>query len=165
MRVWAIFAENAEAHFYSFSIAFQVNVIGHVMFTAALMPSLKTAKDAAPSVVMNMSARVGSITDNGLGGWYSYRMSKTALNQATRTMAHELKRQGGWAIAMHPVWPLLLTPPPLSPVTVWAHDPFTRSSGNDRHRPEQAVSEECQEGLVVPRGIFGLMHVGCGRWA
>jgi NAD(P)-dependent dehydrogenase (short-subunit alcohol dehydrogenase family) len=84
------------------------------MFTAALMPSLKTTKDAAPSVVMNMSARVGSITDNGLGGWYSYRMSKTALNQATRTMAHELKRQGGWAIAMHPVQPLLLAALPLS---------------------------------------------------
>merc|ERR1712032_1186676 len=36
------------------------------------------------------------------GGWYSYRMSKSALNQATRTMAHELKRKSIWSIALHP---------------------------------------------------------------
>ena len=53
-------------------------------------------------MVANLSARVGSISDNGLGGWYSYRMSKSALNQATRTMAHELKRQSTWCIALHP---------------------------------------------------------------
>lgn len=33
------------------------------------------------AVVANLSARVGSIGDNGLGGWHSYRASKTALNQ------------------------------------------------------------------------------------
>ena len=54
------------------------------------------------SVVVNLSARVGSISDNQLGGWYSYRMSKSALNQATRTLALELKRQSAWAIALHP---------------------------------------------------------------
>jgi NAD(P)-dependent dehydrogenase (short-subunit alcohol dehydrogenase family) len=54
------------------------------------------------AVVVNISARVGSISDNGLGGWYSYRMSKAALNQATRTMAIELKRHAVWCIALHP---------------------------------------------------------------
>ena len=46
-----------------------------------------------PSVVANMSARVGSIGDNQLGGWYSYRASKTALNQLTKTMAIECSRR------------------------------------------------------------------------
>ena len=40
-----------------------------------------------------MSARVGSIGDNGLGGWYSYRASKSALNQLTKTMSLECARR------------------------------------------------------------------------
>jgi len=51
------------------------------------------SKEAAHvSVVANISARVGSITDNRLGGWYSYRMSKAALNMATKTLSVELGR-------------------------------------------------------------------------
>ena len=44
-------------------------------------------------MIANMSARVGSIGDNSLGGWYSYRASKTALNQLTKTMAIECTRR------------------------------------------------------------------------
>ena len=88
-----------------------VNLIGPVMFSKELLPLMaqrkrrgKNSEDQGRpnSVVANLSARVGSISDNGLGGWYSYRMSKSALNQATRTMAHELKRQSTWCIALHP---------------------------------------------------------------
>jgi len=86
-----------------------VNVVGHVMLIQALQRMLKTntnakqqSQRASPSIVVNLSARVGSISDNELGGWYSYRMSKAALNQATRTMAHELKRQGTLIVAVHP---------------------------------------------------------------
>jgi NAD(P)-dependent dehydrogenase (short-subunit alcohol dehydrogenase family) len=85
-----------------------VNVIGPVMLCKELAPLMKsktTAKGPGGrpiSVVANLSARVGSIADNELGGWYSYRLSKAALNQATRTMAHELKQQGTWSIALHP---------------------------------------------------------------
>jgi NAD(P)-dependent dehydrogenase (short-subunit alcohol dehydrogenase family) len=87
-----------------------VNVIGPVMLCKELAPLMKSKTTAAKakeggrpiSVVANLSARVGSIADNELGGWYSYRLSKAALNQATRTMAHELKRQGTWSIALHP---------------------------------------------------------------
>lgn len=43
-------------------------------------------------VIANISARVGSISDNKLGGWYSYRMSKAALNMATKTLSVELGR-------------------------------------------------------------------------
>lgn len=82
-----------------------VNVIGPVMFCKELIPIMKTkgSKDGRPpSIIANISARVGSIADNEIGGWYSYRFSKAALNQATRTMAHELKRQGTWSVALHP---------------------------------------------------------------
>ncbi len=87
-----------------------VNLIGPVMFSKELLPYLKQKRrrsssdsDVRPhAIVANLSARVGSISDNGLGGWYSYRMSKSALNQATRTMALELKRHSAWAIALHP---------------------------------------------------------------
>jgi NAD(P)-dependent dehydrogenase (short-subunit alcohol dehydrogenase family) len=93
---------------------FQVNVIGPVMLSKALIPLMSQTRqrrqraddeDASyrpTAVIANLSARVGSISDNGLGGWYSYRMSKAALNQATRTLANEMKRQSVWCIALHP---------------------------------------------------------------
>ncbi|XP_029691044.1 uncharacterized protein isoform X2 [Takifugu rubripes] len=43
-------------------------------------------------IIVNITAKVGSIGDNGLGGWYSYRMSKAALNMATRNLSIELAR-------------------------------------------------------------------------
>ena len=88
-----------------------VNAIGPMMLSKEISPLMKSKargrkageEKARPvSVVVNLSARVGSISDNGLGGWYSYRMSKAALNQGTRTLSHELKRDGTWAIALHP---------------------------------------------------------------
>ena len=74
------------------------------MFTQQLAPLLTHTRSAGrpQAVVANLSARVGSISDNGLGGWYSYRMSKTALNQATRTMALEFRRKGVWCVSLHP---------------------------------------------------------------
>ena len=70
-----------------------VNCIGHVMLTKSLVPLLKKKSDATSlSKIVNITARVGSITDNGLGGWYSYRMSKSAMNMFTKTTSVELKR-------------------------------------------------------------------------
>jgi NAD(P)-dependent dehydrogenase (short-subunit alcohol dehydrogenase family) len=88
-----------------------VNLIGPVMLSKELAPLMMQRRkkkksseeeERAVAVIANLSARVGSISDNGLGGWYSYRMSKAALNQATRTMALELKRQSTWCVALHP---------------------------------------------------------------
>jgi NAD(P)-dependent dehydrogenase (short-subunit alcohol dehydrogenase family) len=88
-----------------------VNLIGPVMLSKELAPLMMQRRkkkkspdeeERAIAVIANLSARVGSIADNGLGGWYSYRMSKAALNQATRTMALELKRQATWCVALHP---------------------------------------------------------------
>ena len=51
-----------------------------------------------------LSARVGSIGDNQLGGWYGYRASKAALNQMVRTASVELRRRHPQAlcVALHP---------------------------------------------------------------
>ena len=59
---------------------------------------------AGKSVFVTLSARVGSIGDNDLGGWYSYQASKAALNQLVRTAAIELGRQRPAAVCvtLHP---------------------------------------------------------------
>jgi len=56
------------------------------------------------AVIVNLSARVGSISDNFLGGWYGYRSSKAALNQLTRTLSIELQRNLPLSVcvALHP---------------------------------------------------------------
>ncbi|KAF8758836.1 Enoyl-(Acyl carrier protein) reductase [Rhizoctonia solani] len=56
------------------------------------------------SVLASISARVGSIQDNELGGWYSYRASKAAVNQVIKTLSLELKARKvpGVALAYHP---------------------------------------------------------------
>jgi NAD(P)-dependent dehydrogenase (short-subunit alcohol dehydrogenase family) len=56
------------------------------------------------SVFASLSAKVGSIGDNQLGGWYSYRASKAALNQLVHTAAIELARRRPEAVcvALHP---------------------------------------------------------------
>lgn len=82
-----------------------VHVVGPVMLIKALAPFLKKPRGRAseqPSIIVNFSARVASMSDNLTGGWTSYRVSKCALNQVTRTLAQELKRQGTWIVAYHP---------------------------------------------------------------
>ncbi|KAK3938423.1 putative short-chain dehydrogenase reductase [Diplogelasinospora grovesii] len=54
---------------------------------------------------VNMSARVGSVTDNRLGGWYSYRSSKAAVNALTKTLDHQLEARSGnkaMCVSYHP---------------------------------------------------------------
>ena len=60
--------------------------------------------DAQRGVLAVLSAKVGSIEDNRLGGWYSYRASKAALNMLLKTAAIELKRSRPQAVlvALHP---------------------------------------------------------------
>jgi NAD(P)-dependent dehydrogenase (short-subunit alcohol dehydrogenase family) len=81
--------------------AFAVNAIGPALLMKHFLPLLpRTGK----SVFATLSAKVGSIGDNRLGGWYSYRASKAALNQLVRTAAIELKRSHPEAlcVAIHP---------------------------------------------------------------
>jgi len=61
-------------------------------------------KNAPNPAIIALSARVGSIADNHLGGWYSYRCSKAALNMAVKTLAIEWQRTLPHAtlVAYHP---------------------------------------------------------------
>lgn len=80
---------------------FQVNAIGPALVGKHFLPLLPRDRRA---VFAALSARVGSISDNRLGGWYGYRASKAALNQFIRTLAVEEKRRNPQAIlvALHP---------------------------------------------------------------
>lgn len=69
--------------------SFQVNAIGPVMLLRHFAPLLA----AGPSIYAKLSARVGSISDNKLGGWYGYRASKAAMNMLLQTAAIELQRK------------------------------------------------------------------------
>lgn len=81
--------------------AFAVNAIGPALILKHFLPLLPRDRRAVLAV---LSAKVGSIADNRLGGWYSYRASKAALNQIARTAAVELRRTHPKAIcvAFHP---------------------------------------------------------------
>jgi NAD(P)-dependent dehydrogenase (short-subunit alcohol dehydrogenase family) len=80
---------------------FSVNAIGPALAFKHFAPLLPRCRRSALAA---LSARVGSIGDNRLGGWYSYRASKAALNQIIRTFAIELARKRPQAIiaGLHP---------------------------------------------------------------
>lgn len=80
---------------------FEVNTIGPAIVAKHFLPLMpRTGK----SVFAALSARVGSISDNKLGGWYGYRASKAALNMLIKTLAIEDKRRNdrGIVVALHP---------------------------------------------------------------
>ncbi|RUO39012.1 short-chain dehydrogenase [Pseudidiomarina aestuarii] len=81
-RIEDLSAEALEQTYY-------VNAVLPMLLLQALKSKLPTN---SPCVWVQLSAKVGSITDNYLGGWYSYRASKAALNMLLKTAAIELKR-------------------------------------------------------------------------
>jgi NAD(P)-dependent dehydrogenase (short-subunit alcohol dehydrogenase family) len=81
--------------------AFRVNAIGPAALTQALLPNLRAGRRRT---VVNLSSGLGSISENESGGWLAYRASKAALNQLTRTMAAELKKDRFICIVMSPGW-------------------------------------------------------------
>ena len=80
---------------------FQVNSIGAILLAKHLMPLFKKKDE---SVFACISAKVGSIGDNRLGGWYGYRASKAALNMFLKTTAIEYSRRCPQTrmLALHP---------------------------------------------------------------
>lgn len=73
----------------AFMTVMRINALGPLLVAkhfSSLLPR------SSPSHLAAISARVGSIGDNRLGGWYSYRSSKAALNQGFRTLSVELRR-------------------------------------------------------------------------
>ena len=106
---------------------FQVNVFGPILLVKKLLPLIKKAKGVK---IVFLTARVGSVSDNELGGWHSYRSSKTALNMMIKNLSIELKRlnKEHCVIGIHPG-------------TVKSHlsEPFLRHVKHDVFSPKDSV--------------------------
>ena len=107
--------------------AFALNAIGPALLMKHFLPLLPRRGKA---VFATLSARVGSIGDNQLGGWYGYRASKAALNQLVRSAAIELRRRHPDAVcaALHP-----------GTVATGLSAPFTKA-GLDVQTPAEAAA-------------------------
>jgi NAD(P)-dependent dehydrogenase (short-subunit alcohol dehydrogenase family) len=109
--------------------SFAVNAIGPIVLARYLEPLLAKSERA---VFAAISARVGSIADNRLGGWYSYRASKAALNMLIKTLAIE------WARRKPPITCLALHP---GTVDTDLSRPFLRDGARHRFSAELAVRQ------------------------
>ena len=80
---------------------FQVNVYGPILLVKKLLPLIKKSQGVK---IIFLTARVASISDNELGGWYSYRSSKTSLNMMIKNLSIELQRANkeNIVIGIHP---------------------------------------------------------------
>jgi len=76
---------------------FEINALGPLRVTKGLLGALKQG-----SKVAIVTSRMGSIADNTSGGSYGYRMSKTAVNMAGVSLAHDLKKDGVAVLLVHP---------------------------------------------------------------
>lgn len=78
-----------------------VNVVGPALVAKHFLPEMRPS---SPSIFAVLSARVGSISDNRLGGWHAYRSSKAALNMLVKNLSIEMARKNDAAIvvALHP---------------------------------------------------------------
>jgi len=134
-----------ELSFDGLARSFAQNAIGPALLMKHFLPLLPRRGRA---VFATLSARVGSIGDNGLGGWHGYRASKAALNQLVRTAAIELQRSRPDAVcvALHP-----------GTVATPLSAPFAKA-GLDVRPPEAAARDLLQviEGLTPDKsgGFF-----------
>jgi NAD(P)-dependent dehydrogenase (short-subunit alcohol dehydrogenase family) len=124
---------------------FTTNTIGPALVLSQLLPQLP--RDM-PVRVAALGARVGSISDNRLGGWYGYRASKAALHQIIRTAAIEWQRthEQGVLVALHP-----------GTVATRLSAPFTRATGND------ALLSPAQSATALLNVLDGLTSSASGR--
>ena len=106
---------------------FKINTLGPALVMKHFLPLLpKTGRCVAGF----LSARVGSISDNALGGWYGYRASKAALNQLVKTASIELTRRNkdSICVSLHP-----------GTVATALSEPFAKTGLNLRPASEAAA--------------------------
>lgn len=87
----------------AWALVLQVNSIAPLILSQMLMPNLLKGKDKK---LLYLSSKMGSIGDNGSGGSYIYRSSKTALNSVVKSLAIDLAATGFSVAALHPGWVL-----------------------------------------------------------
>ena len=110
--------------------AFRINATGPALVAKHFLPLLVKNRKAGFAA---LSARVGSIEDNRLGGWYGYRASKAALNMLIKSLAIELarKRPLAYCVGLHP-----------GTVDTALSKPFQRSvTGNGLFTPAYAAQK------------------------
>ncbi|OQP87598.1 C factor [Rhizobium rhizosphaerae] len=105
---------------------FAVNAIGPALLIKHFSPLMPWDRRA---VFATLSARVGSIGDNRLGGWISYRAAKAALNQIVRTAAIEIARNRPQALVLA-----------LHPGTVETRLTASYGQGHDKMTPDEAAA-------------------------
>lgn len=113
----------------------QVNALAGLLIAKHLKPLLAKAQrdHDAPAIYATISARVGSISDNELGGWYSYRMSKAALNMGMKNLSIE------WSRSLKDVCIVVMQP---GTVNTQLSAPF-QSNVAEGHLFSPAYSAEC----------------------
>ena len=79
---------------------FNVNAAGTLRVVRALLPRLRAGRGKK---IVNLTSQLGSIAEAS-GGRYAYRLSKVALNMATRLLAEDLRGEGFRTVALHPGW-------------------------------------------------------------
>jgi len=114
-------------NFESLNDVFHVNVFGPILLVKKLLPLIKKSQGVK---IVFLTARVGSISDNELGGWYSYRSSKSALNMMIKNLSIELKRANKENIVIG-----------IHPGTVKSHlsEPFLRNVKHNIFTPSESV--------------------------
>lgn len=134
---------------------FERNSFAPILLLKHLLPLLRGQH---PCTVAALSARVGSIGDNRLGGWYSYRASKAALNQLLHTASIELSRlnPNSCVLSLHPGTTDTALSKPFQ-ANVPADKLFTPSYAAEcllaqieRHGPEQSGTFWGWDGQPIP---------------
>ncbi|MBL0925233.1 MAG: SDR family NAD(P)-dependent oxidoreductase [Sphingomonadaceae bacterium] len=107
----------------------RINAVGPALVAKHFLPLMPKS---GPTCLAILSARVGSISDNRLGGWHSYRASKAALNMLVRNISIEWQRKNPDAVivGLHPG----TVETPLSA-------PFKGNPAHERFAPEQAARQ------------------------
>lgn len=123
---------------------FAVNAIGPALMLKHFAPLLPKEGEAK---IVFISAKVGSIGDNALGGWYGYRASKAALNQIVKTASIELARRNKntCCIALHP-----------GTIETQLSQPFAKNGLNVRTpaRAAQEIAQVIEHLQPQDNGIF-----------
>ena len=94
----AVFGEVEPA---SWRKVFEVNTIAPLMLAQAFVEQVAASRQKLMAVI---SSKMGSIADNGSGGSYIYRSSKTAVNQVVKSLSIDLAGRGIAVVTLHPGW-------------------------------------------------------------
>ncbi|MDE4453991.1 SDR family oxidoreductase [Psychrobacter sp. DAB_AL62B] len=133
----------------------QVNALASLLIAKHVKPLLAKAERSndKPAIFATISARVGSISDNQVGGWYSYRTSKAALNMGMKNLSIE------WGRSLKDVCVVVMQP---GTVNTQLSAPF-QSNVADGHLFSPAYSAECL--LEVLSGMTAAQSGSFVDWA